>query len=114
MQFISTSILFLALVFSSYQNGYGQNAQINHPLSTLFQKGVQDLKQGDTIAGFQNIQSAYTFSSYQEDVSYYYFSLSLILDKPNAAVAASKWLDETKNKIYHSSFKYYKTQFKLI
>jgi len=116
MQFISTSILFLALVFSSYQNGYGQNAQINHPLSTLFQKGVQDLKQGDTIAGFQNIQSAYTFSSYQEDVSYYYFSLSLILDKPNAAVAASKWLDETKNKIYHSRINfllgkyYFKTQ----
>jgi len=85
---------------------YGQNAKINHPLNALFQKGVQDLKQGDTIAAFQHIQSAYTFSIPEDEISFYYFSLLLILDKPNAAVAASKWLSVTKNKIYHSRINY--------
>ena len=106
MRFISTSILLFTLISFCSNFTYGQNAQINHPLNALFQKGVQDLKQGDTIAAFQNIQSAYTFSPHQEDISFYYFSLSLILDKPNAAIAASKWINETNNKIYHSRISY--------
>jgi len=106
MRFIRTSISFLAMLLVCSILTYGQNAQIHHPLNTLFQKGVQDLKHGDTIAAFQNIQSAYTFSAHEDDVSYYYFSLLLILDKPNAAVGASKWLTVTKNQIYQSRISY--------
>jgi len=106
MRFISTSILILALVTWCPDFTYGQNATMNHPMNALFKKGVQDLKQGDTIAAFQNIQSAYTFLPHQDDISFYYFSLLLILDKPNAAVAATKWLSETQNKIYHSRISY--------
>ena len=88
MRFIRNSfLLFLSIHFCSLLAS-GQHAQINHPFNALFQQGVQDLKQGDTIAAFQHIQSAYTFSSKRDDISYYYFSLLLILDKPNAANAA--------------------------
>jgi len=100
MRFIRHSIIFLSLLLCYSLHTYGQNGQVNHPLNGLFEKGVQDLKQGDTIAAFQQIQSAYTFSPPTEDLSYYYLSLSLILDKPNAAAATSKWLSETNNKIY--------------
>ena len=106
MRFISTSILSFTMICFCSHITYGQNAQINHPLNALFQKGVQNLKQGDTIAAFQNIQSAYTFTTPQDEISFYYFSLLLILDKPNAAIAASKWLNETNNKIYHSRISY--------
>ena len=102
MRFIRHSLIFLSLGLLSSPVAYGQNGQINHPLNGLFEKGVQDLKQGDTIAAFQNIQSAYTFSRPSDDLSYYYLALSLILDKPNAAFATSKWLSETNNKIYSS------------
>jgi len=102
MRFIRHSIIFISLGLVCSQITYGQNGQINHPLNGLFEKGVQDLKQGDTIAAFQNIQSAYTFSPRTDDINYYYFALSLILDKPNAAAAATKWLSETNNKIYSS------------
>ena len=85
---------------------FGQNGQIHHPLNGLFEQGVQALKQGDTIAAFQKIQSAYTFSPNQEDINYYYFSLSLILDKPNAANATEKWLSENNNKIYTSKINF--------
>lgn len=106
MRFIRNSfLLFLSIHFCSLLAS-GQNAQINHPFNALFQQGVQDLKQGDTIAAFQHIQSAYTFSSKRDDISYYYFSLLLILDKPNAANAAIQWLNETDNKIYHSKINY--------
>ena len=102
MRFILHSIIFLSLGLVCSQITYGQNGQINHPLNGLFEKGVQDLKQGDTIAAFQNIQSAFTFSPRTDDISYYYFALSLILDKPNAAAATTKWLSETNNRIYSS------------
>ena len=106
MRFIRNSISFLVMFLLTSLLNYGQNAQIHHPLNGLFHKGVQDLKQGDTIAAFQNIQSAYTFSNHEDDISYYYFSLLLFLDKPNAAVGASKWLSETNNSIYHSRISY--------
>jgi TolA-binding protein len=106
MRFKSTSILLLTMITCCSHFAYGQNAPKNHPLNVLFQKGVQDLRQGDTIAAFQNIQSAYTFSPAQEDISFYYFSLLLILDKPNAAVSATKWLGESNNKIYHARINY--------
>ena len=102
MRFIRDFILLFILInFCSIQ-AIGQSAQINHPFNALFQQGVQDLRQGDTIAAFQHIQSAYTFSTKQDDISYYYYSLLLILDKPNAAIAATNWLNETPNKIYQS------------
>ena len=102
MRFIRDFILLFTLINFCSLQATGQSAQINHPFNALFQQGVQDLKQGDTIAAFQHIQSAFTFSAKQDDISYYYFSLLLILDKPNAAIAATNWLNETANKIYQS------------
>ena len=106
MRFIKGFILFIVLINFCNFKAAGQNAQINHPFNALFQQGVQDLKQGDTIAAFQHIQSAFTFFPKRDDICYYYFSLLLILDKPHAAEATTTWLNETNNKIYQSRINY--------
>ena len=64
----------------------------SHPTSDIFQKGLNALKNGDTLTAFANIQSAYNFMPTQEDIKYYYLTLSLKLDKSYAENMTIKWL----------------------
>ena len=79
-----------------------QSVQYSHPLKDIFDKGMQALRQGDTLTAYQHIQSAYTFEEKKDDISYYYFALSLALDKPYAPSMASVWIEKTNNRIYKS------------
>ena len=72
------------------------NAQYAHnetPFSASLNKGITALHQGDTLAAFQYIQSAYHFSPPQETISYYYTYLSLVLQKSNAENLALHFLN---------------------
>ena len=46
-----------------------QSVQYSHPLKDIFDKGMQALRQGDTLTAYQHIQSAYTFEE-KKDVFY--------------------------------------------
>ena len=78
----------------------------SHPTSDIFQKGLNALKNGDTLTAFANIQSAYNFMPTQEDIKYYYLTLSLTLDKSYAENMTIKWLENTENKIYKSRLQF--------
>ena len=67
-------VLLWMVVFTSY----GQYSQNTSPLDPVFQKGVHALHQGDTLAAFQYIQTAYHLKPKQEDITYYYTYLSLL------------------------------------
>ena len=85
-------------------------AQYSHnetPLDPIFQKGINALHQGDTLAAFQYIQSAYHFKPKQEDISFYYTYLSLVLQKAPAENIAFYFLSTTHNKIFHSRINYF-------
>ena len=83
-----------------------QSVQYSHPLKDVFNKGMQALRQGDTLTAYQHIQSAYTFDDKQDDISYYYLALSLALDKPFAPSLTNTWIEKTNNRIYKSRLSY--------
>lgn len=99
---------FLILVFTciSFTATIAQNVQYSNPLDDVFQKGMQALRQGDTLTAFQHIQSAYTFSHKQDDISYYFISLSLALEKNYSEKMANDWIKQTNNRIYQSRISY--------
>ncbi len=83
----------------------------SHPTSDIYQKGLTALKNGDTLTAFANIQSAYNFMPSQEDIKYYYLTLSLALDKPFAESLTIKCLKNTDNKIYQSRLHFHLGKF---
>jgi hypothetical protein len=79
---IRVGALFILMIFTYHTNAqYSQNTR---SLDPVFQKGVHALHQGDTLAAFQYIQTAYHLKPKQEDINYYYTYLSLVLQKPAA------------------------------
>ncbi len=94
------------LVIGSFAQLNAQSVQYNHPLKDIFNKGMQALRQGDTLTAYQHIQSAYTFDEKKDDISYYYLALSLALDKPYAPTMATAWIEKTNNRIYKSRLSY--------
>ncbi len=90
------------LLFVSILQLNAQSVQYSHPLKDIFNKGMQALRQGDTLAAYQLIQSAYTFEDKKDDITYYYLALSLALDKPYAPSLSTNWIEKTNNRIYKS------------
>ena len=80
----------------------GQNGVSNNLQDPSFEKGINALRLGDTVLAFQHIQSAYSFHKNQEDVGFYFHSLSLVVDRANAELDAKKWLTTCTNRIYQS------------
>jgi len=107
--FKKISILHLFFLLSGcifFTSVNGQNEDHQNNINVIFEKGLQLLHQGDTLAAFQHIETAHTFSNEQEDISFYYHNLSLILDKSYAAEKATKWLATSKNRIYQSKINF--------
>ena len=98
-------ICFVFLIATCIQLN-AQSVQYSNPLKDIFNKGMQALRQGDTLTAYQHIQSAYTFDDKQDDISYYYLALSLALDKPYAPSLANTWIEKTNNRIYKSRLSY--------
>lgn len=94
------------LVIVSYLHLDAQSVQYNNPLKDIYNKGMQALRQGDTLTAYQHIQSAYTFDEKKDDISYYYLALSLALDKPFAPSITNAWIEKTNNRIYKSRLSY--------
>ena len=92
-------ICFVFLIATCIQLN-AQSVQYSNPLKDIFSKGMQALRQGDTLTAYQHIQSAYTFDDKQDDISYYYLALSLALDKPYAPGLTNTWIEKTNNRIY--------------
>ena len=101
-----TGILFFVLLGLANQKAQAQSSDFTNPMSTVFEKGLQSLNEGDTISAYQQIQSAYSFSKKEDQISFYYISLSLALDKPFAETLATKWIRSTNNTIYKSRLSY--------
>ena len=104
---VGAYIILMIFVFHAKAQ-YSQNERLLDP---VFQKGVNALHQGDTLAAFQYIQSAYHFKSNQEnsrednireDIIYYYNYLSLVLQKPAAENLALNFLKSSNNKIFNA------------
>ena len=98
-------LLFFLLSFFN-QKIQAQNMDYKHPMSVLFDKGLTALNEGDTLTAFQQIQAAYSFSKLDDQVNYYYISLSLALDKPFAEKLANSFLQNSNNKIYKSRIEF--------
>ena len=100
-------VLLWMVVFTSY----GQYTQNTNLLDPIFQKGMNALHQGDTLAAFQYFQTAYHFKANQEnikeDIHYYYTYLSLVLQKPAAENLASTFLKTSNNKIYNARINFF-------
>ncbi|MFM1929395.1 MAG: hypothetical protein RL387_723 [Bacteroidota bacterium] len=95
-------IAYFTIVIISYLPSQAQSVQYSNPLKDIFNKGMQALRQGDTLTAYQHIQSAYTFDEKKDDISYYYLALSLAQDKPFAPSLATAWIEKTNNRIYKS------------
>jgi len=106
---IRIGALFILIIFVfNAKAQYSENAS---PLDPVFQKGVNALHQGDTLAAFQYIQTAYHFKANQEnikeDITYYYTYLSLILQKPAAENLAILFLNTSNNKIFNARINFF-------
>ncbi len=99
------SLLLLLVLFSAKVKS--QSFDFKHPQNQLFEEGLYALKQGDSLAAFQQIQAAYQLKHTQEAVDYYYHVLSLSLEKPMADKQALDWFSKTSNKIYQSRISFY-------
>lgn len=106
MRIVKNCLLVVLLATFTKQPLIAQNTNDQYPNQTAFEKGMFSLKLGDTLTAFQLIQSAYTFSEKNDNISYQYISLLLALQKPNAIVVANNWLTSTQNAIYHSRVNY--------
>jgi len=102
---IRVGALFILMIFTYHTNAqYSQNTR---SLDPVFQKGVHALHQGDTLAAFQYIQTAYHLKPKQEDINYYYTYLSLVLQKPAAENLAILYLKTSTNKIFNARINYF-------
>jgi len=97
---------FLLLASSFYVPVAGQNETYQTSVNTSFEKGLNALKLGDTVAAFQYIQSAYTFDKANIDIAFYYHKLSLIVENPKAESKAKEWLATCTNRIYLSKLSF--------
>ena len=102
---IRVGALFILMIFT-YQTK-AQYSQNTRSLDPVFQKGVQALHQGDTLAAFQYIQTAYHLKPNQEDINYYYTYLSLILQKQAAENLAIHYLKTSTNKIFNARINFF-------
>jgi tetratricopeptide (TPR) repeat protein len=102
---IRVGALFILMIFVFQTKAqYSQNTS---PLDPVFQKGVHALHQGDTLAAFQYIQTAYHLKPKQEDIIYYYTYLSLLLQKPAAENLAINYLKSSNNKIFNARISFF-------
>jgi len=99
-------LIFILFAFFINIESKAQFPIYNHPTSDLFEKGMTALKSRDTTTAFAYIQSAYNFKPAQEEIKYYYLTLSLALDKSFAESMTIKWLDNADNKIYKSRLQF--------
>lgn len=97
----SRNVLLCILMLMSLQVS-SQLMKFEAPLNSLFQNGLNSLKQGDSLSAYQSIQSAYSFNPNETDIAFHYHALSIALDKPNAIVNVQNWLLSNNNKIYAS------------
>ncbi len=79
-----------------------QSIDYNHPAKAIFEKGLFALKAGDTNTAYSNFESAYSFSTKTEDISYHYIALSLALNKYFAEKLANEFIKKSNNRIYIS------------
>ena len=107
---ISRQFLLLLLVLLN-SKANSQSFDFKHPQSQLFENGLYALKQGDSLAAFQQIQAAYHSKHSQEAVDYYFHALSLSIEQPLADKHAHEWLLKTSNKIYQSRLSFYLGKF---
>ena len=111
---VRVGALFISMIFVFHAKAqYSQNERLLDP---VFQKGVNALHQGDTLAAFQYIESAYHFKSNQEnlrednireDINYYYTYLSLVLQKRAAENLALNFLKSSSNKIFNARINFF-------
>lgn len=95
-------LIFIFLSLFTIEKLSAQFPNYTHPMHPIFEKGLNALQVGDTNTAFGYIQSAHQFSPNQDEINYYYLTLSLALDKPNASVSSLHWLQTTNNNIYKS------------
>ncbi len=100
-------IICFLLVIGSFFQLNAQSFEIEHPAKSVFNQGIKALKQGDSLMAFKYIQSAYSFDKYNDDISFYYFTLYLSLDKLATPDLAIDWMEKTNNLIYKSRLSYY-------
>jgi tetratricopeptide (TPR) repeat protein len=100
------SITCLLIFSSSFNSVFGQNEVNDQYKNENFENGLQLLRQGDTLAAYQYLNTAYTFSKSNEALNFYYHNLSLFLDKANAGVNANNWLQNSNNRIFKSKISY--------
>jgi tetratricopeptide (TPR) repeat protein len=100
------SIICLLIFCSSFNSVFGQNEVNDQYKNANFEKGLQLLRQGDTLAAYQYINTANTFSKSNEALNFYYHNLSLFLDKANAGVNANNWIQNSNNRIFKSKISY--------
>lgn len=102
---IRVGALFILMIF--VLQAKAQYSQNTSSLDPVFQKGVHALHQGDTLAAFQYIQTAFHLKPKQEDIIYYYTYLSLLLQKPAAENLAINYLKSSNNKIYNARINFF-------
>jgi tetratricopeptide (TPR) repeat protein len=95
-------LFFLLVTFQFQQACIAQSNEFTHPLQSIFEKGLFALKSGDTNTAYMHFESAYTFSTKNEDISYNYIALSLALDKKFAENLANEFIQNSNNSIYNS------------
>ena len=107
----SNWIYAVILTISSFSPCFSQTSTKQFEEATLLQKGITSLKNEDTIAAYQFIQTIYAVGNNNSDANYYYLMLSLSLNKPGAELITIKWLEESDNRIYISRLNYFLGKF---
>lgn len=106
--FLKTRYFFLCLIIilCIVNTTDAQFANNPFPFSTLTQKGIIALKTGDSLEAFHLLESAYALDQSNEDINYYFLSLSLALGKSAILPEAKYWVQTTKNAIYKSRLQF--------
>lgn len=105
-QYSIKPLVILILLLGLVSTVNAQERSINISNNFAFEKAMQALKWGDTVLAFQQIQLAYTSDKTQGDIAFYYHTLSLAVDRPNAALEAEKYLETNNNRIFQSKLSF--------
>ena len=103
---LTVPILICLLTIGFSNTVFSQNEVLNNSINPSFEKGLSAFKQGDTLAAFQYIQSAYSFDKTNIDIAFNYHKLSLIVNRSNAEKDAKHWLATCNNRIYQSKLSF--------
>lgn len=100
-------LLSLAFLFFLHKSALSQTGVNQEKAAYYFNQGLHALTTGDSLSAFQQLQQAYTFSNKEDNITYYYLSLALHLNKPFAEAASVQWLKQTNNVIFQSRLNYF-------